>query len=92
MHDQSLADAIRSRLARGQPVWLCEIGSARLITVRVHREDVMIDLIFALGSDLDDERPWKYEITDRTRSTRVATIDDVLAHLASTDGMFELRS
>ena len=89
MHDKSLADSIRSRLALGQPVWLSEIGSARLITVQVHRGDLMTDLIFALGANLDAERPWKYEITDRARSTRVATIDDVLAYLAS--GTFELR-
>lgn len=89
MHDQALADSIRSRLATGQPVWLAELGSARLITVRVHREDILTDLIFAFGSRADDERPWKYEITDRARSTKVATIDDVLAYLAS--GTFELR-
>ncbi len=92
MQDKSLAESIRSRLARGLDTWLAEIDGARLITVHVQKADLMTDLIFAIGTQAGSERPWRYEITDRGRSTKFATIDDVLAYLATSAGTLELRS
>jgi len=90
MHDKSLEESIRSRLALGQAVWLVELASARLVTVSVHKGDLLMDLIFTLGAQLPSST-WKFEITDRARSTRVETIDDVLAYLDRHGSVFELR-
>jgi hypothetical protein len=78
MQNKSLEESLRSRLALGQTV---ELGA---LTVFVHRRDVLTDVIFALGANADDQPPWRFEVSERGRSTRLATIDEVIAHLART--------
>jgi hypothetical protein len=79
MQDKSLAESVRSRLALGQPV---RVGGPGVdITVQLSNEDMLTDVIFALGTQLGDERPWKFEITERGMSTKVASIDEVLRYL-----------
>ncbi len=74
MQNKSLAESVRSRLALGQTVEL------EGVTVCVHAPDIMMDVIFAVRAT-GDETPWRYEIAERGRSTRLRTIDEVLAHL-----------
>ena len=79
MQEKTLADSIRSRLARGLTVRLA--GADGEISIHVTQEDVLTSLIFAFGANAKDERPRMFEISERGRSHHVATVDDVLAYL-----------
>ncbi len=63
MQDEALVESVRSRLARGLPVRLTTPAGGE-INVSVIQDDMLTNVIFAIGANSVDERPWRYEIAN----------------------------